>query len=175
MPKEWFSDIPVIGRRDAAEIIQILRDVGEAVDVPSQAEREYPGTFGAGAILDVLFGKRRWRYSSHAFGHIAPHPPGARNLLPIEHAGNIKADPRLRGERVKVTLNWLRIADYPGGGTHRVLFDFYARNQSTGPDTDLHFNSTYRVREGQHAGIIGYPIFVGLNVGDEGLEHVLAE
>lgn len=38
-----------------------------------------------------------------------------------------------------------------------------------GSKEHVHFNSTYRVREGEHAGIHGYPIFVGLRVGDEGL------
>jgi hypothetical protein len=33
----------------------------------------------------------------------------------------------------------------------------------------LHFNASYRVREGEQAGIRGYPIFVGLKVGREGL------
>ena len=66
-------------------------------------------------------------------------------------------------------LNTLRVAHYPGGGAHRILFGFYARNQVEGKAEDLHFNATYRVREGQRAGIAGYPIFVGLNAGTEGV------
>jgi hypothetical protein len=166
----WFDDIPVIGKRSHEEIAQALREAGETVGAPPEGDHQKtPGSFGLPGIFDDWFGPRLWRYTTHAFGHIAPHPPGAKGLLPIVHAGNIKPDTNLRGARVKVTLNWLRVADYPGKGTHRVLFDFYARNQSLGPDADLHFNSTYRVREGQQAGIIGYPIFVGLNVGQEGL------
>jgi len=52
---------------------------------------------------------------------------------------------------------------------HRVLFDFYAQNQAAGKTEDLHFNLTCRVREGEQAAILGYPIFVGLNVGSEGV------
>src|SRR6266571_4023974 len=33
----------------------------------------------------------------------------------------------------------------------------------------LHFNATYRVQQGEHAGISGYPIFTGLNAGHEGM------
>jgi hypothetical protein len=33
----------------------------------------------------------------------------------------------------------------------------------------LHFNATYRVREGERVAILGYPLFVGLNVGSEGV------
>ena len=68
-----------------------------------------------------------------------------------------------------ITLDRLRVADYPGGGTHRVLFDFYAQNQVPGSVEHLHFNAACRARQGQHAGVIGYPIFVGLNVGTEGV------
>src|SRR5262249_55869131 len=34
---------------------------------------------------------------------------------------------------------------------------------------DLHFALTCRVREGEQAAILGYPIFLGLNVGRDGL------
>jgi hypothetical protein len=170
-PPGLFDDIPVIGRRSPADAAKVLREVGEA-EVADRLERLPERTvrsFGLGGLIDDMFGPRLWSYSTHAFGYIAPHPPGAKAPLPILHAGNLKPDTSLRGQRVKITLNWLRVADYPGRGMHRILFDFYARNQTTGSDADLHFNSTYRVREGQQAGIIGYPIFIGVNVGDEGL------
>ena len=60
-------------------------------------------------------------------------------------------------------------ASYPGGGLHRVLFDFYAQHQVPGGAEDLHFNATFRVREGEHAAVVGFPIFIGLNVGTEGV------
>ena len=63
----------------------------------------------------------------------------------------------------------LRVADYPGGGTHRILFDFYARNQVPGASEDLHFNAAYRAREGERAAVRFYPIFVGLGVGAVGV------
>jgi hypothetical protein len=61
------------------------------------------------------------------------------------------------------------VASYPGGGTHRILFDFYAQNQVAGGVEHLHFNATYRAREGEQVAVINYPLFVGLNVGSEGL------
>jgi hypothetical protein len=33
----------------------------------------------------------------------------------------------------------------------------------------LHFNATFRALEGQEAAVLGYPIFVGLNIGGDGL------
>src|SRR5262249_29535785 len=44
-----------------------------------------------------------------------------------------------------------------------------ARNQIDDRAEELHFNATYRVLEGQSAPIIGYPIFLNLAVGNEGL------
>ena len=52
----------------------------------------------------------------------------ARRPRVKRHAGNIAADDALKQARITITLNRLRVADYPGGGTHQVLFDFYARH-----------------------------------------------
>jgi hypothetical protein len=106
--------------------------------------------------------------TAHAFGHLAPAPPGDK-FLPIRHAGNIEPEAELRGGRVRITLNALRVAAYPGGGIHRVLFDFYGRHQAADTAEDLRFNATFRVQEGQRAAILGYPIFVGLGVGTAGI------
>ena len=65
------------------------------------------------------------------------------------------------------SLTCLRL-DLPGS-LDRILFDFYAQNQVPGGIEHLHWSATYRVREGEEAAIIGYPIFVGLNVGSEGV------
>jgi hypothetical protein len=54
---------------------------------------------------------------------------GPQKILGI---GEAQADSSLKNARIKIALNALRVADYPGGGTHRVLFDFYARNQVPG-------------------------------------------
>jgi len=68
-----------------------------------------------------------------------------------------------------ITLNRLCVASYPGGGRHRVLLHFCAQNQLPKRAEPVHFNATYHVQEGENAGIQGHPIFVGLNVGHEGL------
>jgi hypothetical protein len=125
-----------------------------------------PSTFGVRGLWP--FQDKPWQHTAHAFGYLAPATPG-NQPLPIQHAGNIVADVTLKNSRIKITLDRLRVAGYPGGGTHRILFDFYAQNQLPGNVEHLHFNSTFRVREGQQAAIIGYPIFIGLNIGSEGV------
>lgn len=100
--------------------------------------------------------------------YLAP-AAAATGHLPIRNAAAIQPDVRLRGSRVKITLDRLRVAGYPGSGTHNVLFDFHAQNQVPGDVEHLHFNATLRARAGEAAAIVGYPIFLGLNVGQEGV------
>ena len=167
----WFDDLPVLGALPPQEAAAKLREVGE-VEAATALEAA-PGevkrgtTFGKRGIR-WPFQDKPWQHTAHAFGYLAPAPPGS-DPLPIQHAGNIKAHARLKNARIKITLDRLRVADYPGGSTHRVLFDFYAQNQVAGTLEHLHFNATHRVREGEQAAILGYPIFVGLNVGTEGV------
>jgi hypothetical protein len=111
---------------------------------------------------------RPWQHTAHAFGYLAPAAPG-EEAAAIRHAGSIEPDVSLRQSRITVKLDRLRVAAYPGGGMHRVLFDFAAQNRLPNEVEDLHFNATFRVRDGEHAAVLGYPIFVGLNVGNAGV------
>src|SRR6185369_1042130 len=80
-----------------------------------------PVSFSA---LDWLpFRERLWASTAHAVGHLAPARPGDA-LLPLRPAGNIEPDASLKGARLRITLDRLRVAQYPGGGTHHILFDF---------------------------------------------------
>jgi hypothetical protein len=166
----WFDDLPVLGKLPPAQAAAKLREVGEnkiADTIEAAKDTKDFQTFGALSRF-LPFQNRQWQHTAHAFGYITPSPPGSEPLT-IRHAGNIEADPTLRNSRTKISLDRLRVADYPGGGTHRILFDFYAQNQVSSGIEHLHFNATYRVRENEEAAIIGYPIFVGLNVGIEGV------
>jgi hypothetical protein len=170
MNQSCFDDVPVLGRMSLAEAAAKLRELGEDEEAAAletaQREAAPRETF---AIADwIPFRERAWKHTAHAFGYLAPAEPG-NAMLPIRHAGNIAADTSLKNSRVRIVLNRLRVADYPGGGVHRVLFDFYAQNQLPGTVEHVHFNVTAKAYEGQEAAIIGYPIFVGLNVGLDGL------
>jgi hypothetical protein len=166
-----FGDLPVLGALPPEQAMTKVREVGEDTAAARIEERTRglpPETFHGGLADWWPFRDRAWQHTAHAFGFLAIDGVGA-GLRPIQAIGTVQADPTLRGGRVKIALNQLRVADYPGGGTHRVLFDFYARNQVPGGAEELHFNATYRVREGERAAIAGYPIFIGLNVGSEGM------
>jgi hypothetical protein len=164
---KWFDDMPVVGKLPLEQAAAKLREVGE-----DDAAALLETTRGAGPSFAKPkwwpFQDKPWQHTAHAFGYLAPTPAGDSQLT-IRHAGNIPGDPTLKNSCIKITLDRLRVAAYPGSGTHRVLFDFYAQNQVPGDVEHLHFNATHRVREGEQAAILGYPIFVGLNVGAEGV------
>ena len=161
-----FNELPVLGNMNHAQAADKLREIGEDEAASALETARNVETFGKSGFWP--FQDKPWQHTSHAFGYLAPAAPDTE-LLPIRHAGNIEPDLLLKNSRVKITLDRLRVADYPGSGIHRILFDFYAQNQVHGTVEHLHFNATYRVREGGQAAILGYPIFVGLNVGSEGV------
>ena len=167
-----FEEVPVIGNRSPEEAARILRDLGDdetasALESGADEGATVPATFGRKWWWP--FQDKPWQHTAHAFGYLAPTPPGDE-MLSIRHAGNIEADATLKNSRVKISLDCLRVAAYPGKGVHHVLFDFYAQNQVSGKNVEhLHFNATYRAMEGERAAIIGFPIFIGLNVGSEGV------
>jgi hypothetical protein len=170
---DWFDDLPTLGQLPPAQAAAKLRELGEdqAADVLAAAARDRPPeVYGPGWWP---FQDRPWQHTAHAIGHLAPSPH-SDEAIPVRDASAIQPDPSLKGARLKVTLGRLYAADYPGRGTHRVLVDVAARDQTAPVGEQLHFAATYQVREGEAAGVAGYPVFLGLPVGDEGLVLGLA-
>jgi hypothetical protein len=171
--QQWFDDIPVLGSMTPADAARKLREVGEealatALDAEANAAL-WPQAQRTLGLKDWLGrGEGVYMSTSHAFGYVPPVRFPA-DIIPVLHAGAVRPDTTLKGSRVKITLDRLRAADYPGAGMHHILFDFYAQHQVPESVEHLHFNMTVRVREGEQAPIIGYPIFVGLKVGSEGV------
>ena len=166
---DWLTRLPLIGNLPPIEAAAKLREIGEdeTADALAEAARDAPTAYGLLSRLGISH--RAWQYTAHAIGYLAPIDGLASGLMPIRHAANIDPDETLKGTRVKLTLDGLRIADYPGRGMHRILFDFAARNQTSQGPEQLHFNAVYRAAEGEQAAVLGRPIFVGLQVGTEGL------
>ena len=169
----WMNDLPVIGKWDPQALANKLRELGDSELADELETAGVPASGNASTYASFLdrvwqLKPKAWQHTSHVFGYLAPSSSG-EELLAIQHAGNIDSDPGLKNKRIKITLDRLRVAEYPGSGIHRVLFDFYAQNQVQNDVQHVHFNASYRVREGEQAGIAGYPIFVGLKVGSEGV------
>lgn len=171
MDTSWFENLPIIGELSGKQAAGKLREVGEdaAADLLEQFEEAESQIFDLGEHKRRWpFQDKPWQYTTHTFGYLAPVSPG-NNEHAIRHIEEIIADPTLRGECIKLTLDRLRISSYPGGGMHRVLLHISAQNQASDKVEPVHFTTTYRVQEGQSAGLQGYPLFIGLNVGQEGM------
>ncbi|NEN98159.1 MAG: hypothetical protein F6K50_22370 [Moorea sp. SIO3I7] len=162
------TDLKVIGEYDDPELIvsklEQMKDP-EFLEQPDVREK------GVEDILNIFNSVQNppWSHATHQFGYIAPPPPGSTEVQVIQHPSAIKADPTLKNSRLNIRLDRLRIHKYPGGGLHNVLVSFAARNQVADAQEFVSFSQTYRVPEGQSAGIAGYPVFIGLNVGSQGI------
>lgn len=158
---KWFSDVPVAG---ALSDDVLSEKLGEPVAMPrlDSGRSTSDGRFA----FDWMFGVPAWRHTSHSFGFI---PAGASRSGAIQHVGEIAPDPGLRNARLRISLDGLRVAEYPGSGTHRVLFNFFVQNRTETGQEDVNFNATYRIREGDHAAVLNYPIFVGVAPPETGL------
>lgn len=166
----WFDD-PVLGRLPLHEAAAKLHAVGEDEAAELLEESERVPSFqskGIGRPGWWPFQDKPWQHTSHVFGYLAPAAPGS-DPLPIAAIGNIPADPSLKHARLTIALSRMRAASYPGGGMHRILLHVAVHNQVPGKAEPVHFNTTYRVWDGDYAGVQGYPLFVGLCSGGEGL------
>lgn len=165
---KWFSDDDVLARMPRAEAAARLEAIGEA-DV-ALALRQQPSQAAArassfGGIFDAFSGPAKpWMHSTHVFGFLpSSSPAGAdQEIFP---PGAIAPDLSLKNGRINITLNRLRIAEYPGRGRRQVLFDFSAQNQLSTGTEDAHFNMTFRADDNSLIGVINYPVFIGLHVG----------
>jgi hypothetical protein len=160
---------PVIGELTAEQASYKLEALGYS-DIAKTVRLEEGKTFSL-VSWPGTGNPKPWQYTSHAFGFIPKSnsmPPGT---LDIQDVSNISPDDSLKNSRIKIVLNRLRVFDYPGSGVHQILFKFSGQNQVRGGQTEnVQFTQTYSVQQGEQAGIIGYPIFVGLNVGTEGFD-----
>jgi len=178
------DDFQVIGQMSGAEILRKLAEIGDSDDARDIAFAAVKRTKPSAKMSDVLTVQNEqlntlvalnrsvkpYLNATRAFGYIPTSDAASTTLVDVKAAGNLSADTTLRGKAIKITLDRLRIFDYPGKGIHNVLFDFAGRHQAEASTAeDLHFTQTYRAPEGEGASINGVPIFVGLKVGNEGV------
>jgi hypothetical protein len=166
----WFDDLPVIGKLPPEEAAAKLREVGEdeLADAIEAAQRKVTTASTTFGILEDLlpFLPKPWLYPAHVFGYSTPAMSDSTEL-PIQDACNIVADSTLKNTPIKITLDRVRVAKYPGGGVHHILFDFEAQTQLLDRGKILNINAVHRIREGDGVAIINQPIFPPLYVGSE--------
>ncbi len=155
------ADLKVIGEYDDQEIVSKLQEMGDSSVEPQAKSVE--------SILNMFNSlEQPWKHTTHEVGYIAPHQPGAKKQE-IQDPSAIPADTTLKNSRINIRLDRLRIFKYPGSGIHNVLVAFTARNQVANSQESVSFSQTYQVPEGELAGVVGYPVFIGLNTGSQGV------
>jgi hypothetical protein len=167
---QWFSEDEVVSRMNSEEAAARLEQIGET-DV-ALALRQQPARHGESVshfgFTDLFSGQDKpWMHSTHIFGFL-PSTPDAGDEQEILPPGRIAPDLTLKSGRINITLNRLRIAEYPGSGRRQILFDFSAQNQLPAGAEDAHFSMMFHASQNSLVGIINYPIFIGLHVGSEG-------
>lgn len=174
--KESFNLLPnirVIGEYEEPEAIENkLKELGD-IELSHESSSKSKS-------LDDLLNKnlfellsslqnRPWYYATHQIGYISPLQAGSVEPQSILYPGSIAADDKLKNSRINIRLDRLRVYQYPGGGTHNVMITFATKNKIGDFEEVVSFNQTYRIPEGNSAGVTGYPIFTGLNVGSQGI------
>ena len=164
----------VIGLQKASQAVEYLTAVGDQrAPVAKRALRNASrSTTFANFIRQFLPPRQLPIYgiTEHQYGYFGSDPDHPENILEIKDAGSIKPDLRLRHHRLRITLDRLRVAEYPGRGQHMVLVEYSAQHLiPSGSVQDLRFSQKYKVEEGTGAGVRGHPIFVGLAAGAEGI------
>ena len=91
----WFDDLPVMGRLAPEQAAAKLREMGEAEAAAACETVRATLRPNFGTSKWWPFQDRPWQHTAHAFGYLAPAPPGIEQLS-IHHAGNIAADPTLK-------------------------------------------------------------------------------
>lgn len=168
-----FPDVKSIGELEPEELAEALRELGDedrAVQVEDTvAEHGAKEFFG-------IFGRRPYEYANQTIGFVEPLKPDSPQQLAIKAMGAIEPDETLKNSRIDIRLDKLRIFDYPGWGKHNVLVTFKADHQAEGQNNSeqLVFNQGFDVGEDEIAGVVGYPIFNGLQVGPRGAAFQLA-
>jgi hypothetical protein len=145
---------------------------------PDQIQTKLEEIDGPEAALEfgLESASRPWLNTQHQYGYIPPFTPGAKRFFPITSASNMPASDALKGKRINIRLDYLRVYDYPhplinlGDNIHTILFSFEAHNQvENGKDEPVSFSQVYKARSGQDAAVTGQPIFIGLTVGINGV------
>ena len=154
-----FDPADSLGAMSNQDIGAYLTEVG-ALD---EAKHFAPGGAGGQHFLSI---KRPYTHTGMVIGFIEPNQGVTAKIRPLS---DVKSDPTLPGKRIKITLDRFFVHQYPGWGEHSILCEFAGKNQVTGEVEELTFALRFKARDGAGPSISGAPIFMGINVGADGI------
>lgn len=157
------EDERVLAERSLAEIVAYLREI-EDEEGAARLERQFVRPQGQGLGAALL--PTKYLRNGVVVGFV---PNDGEQRRGIVDANTIEPEVALRGRRVKVTLDQFFVQEYPGIGTHRILCEFAGQNQIADDTEELKFTLMVEAADRQPAAVIGKPIFMGLTIGDDGI------
>lgn len=162
---DWFGAEKPFGDLPPDEAIIALRELGDMTCADELAAAEYydkPDVFGGPDFLSRSFS--RFYRTIQVCGFL---PARGSSLIAVSE---VKPDVKLRECALRITLDGLHVANYPGYGVHNVLFDFAIQRQSgSGVNPIFHYNAKFQARDGETVPVRNFPIFYGLEPSAEGL------
>jgi hypothetical protein len=162
---QWFGDVPPIGEVAPEEAVARLREMGDDSTADELAAATRPGD-GATFSLGILGGVfNRYIKTTHVCGFLPAR--GSDRIMPVTQA---PADATLSGAPLKISLDGIHVAKYPGRGRHNLLFDFALQSQL--PDDTapvFHYNARFDARDGETVPVRSFPLFYGLVPSAEGI------
>lgn len=160
-----------IGALPTSQALELLSDAGDPhIKAYKAGARKQKRDVKFASFLGFgTSGTPAYKYTEHQFGFftIAGDNPPATTA--IADAAAMPPDLTLQNQALMITLDRLRIYDYPGDGRHVVLVDFSADHSTSAGRQELRFSHKYVAHEGQGAGVRGYPIFAGLRADAQGI------
>jgi hypothetical protein len=167
MANRMFPDVPLLGEQSPEVVARRLRDANaiaqaDAIEADLQAA-------GVGQRAFLWWGAPcPYKFVSHQFGYIPPLAPGAPSA-DVKPIGTLEPDASLKGKKLIVRLDVLRTYEYPGSGEHQVLVTCKGVAQIDNNAEPVSFSKSYRSKDLGRAAVVGQPIFVGLETGDQGV------
>lgn len=158
-------DFLTLGEMNNTELAEKFREWGD-----EETASSYETAFNEEALFTPA-----WKSTNNQIGFVPLFTSNER-FQPIVSASTVAPDASLKGTAIIIRLDWLHAPAYPRafvdgvvGTNHSILFSAEAHNQTNTSSEVVVFNQVYEVRGGEDAGVRGYPIFTGLNVGNNGV------
>lgn len=170
MTEEFLAEIEVLSAMPPAVAIDRLRVIGEDAVADAVQQQMFQGPSSSSFAWPQLLGGAApvWLHNSYAIGHIGVRRHLDSDLIPILPPGKISPDRSLIGKPLTLTLERLFVEKYPGNGLHAILVDIAIRDLES-PSERIHFHCLCQALDGEYAGVMSKPLFVGVKVGQEGL------
>lgn len=153
-----------IGARHASEIADYLEAIGD-----DEAANRFRLMGGRSQAISVPYlTNDQWANSGASIGFI-PAGPHRDDMVEICNATAMEPDHSLAHTSLKISLDRFYVHNYPGIGKHEILCEFTGKNQASEKTEEMRFALKTEAQDQSAAPLIGLPVFVGVNVGRDGL------